>query len=155
MCDPAQHDEPILFKEAVMRLQAYSAGIYANRAEDPGAVKQIWGACQKAPSWPIECVGATIGRPPTWRSDAFPGRLFHRQTGTGEQCSPLQEFFDSLCRAASAALLFCKCACLPACARMLRQRGNGRTEKRMEFSQRIKLFWGWNSPRRRRIMQIH
>ena len=26
----------------------------------------------------------------------FPGRFFHRQTGTGEQCSPLQEFFDSL-----------------------------------------------------------
>ena len=26
----------------------------------------------------------------------FPGKFFHRQTGTGEQCSPLQEFFDSL-----------------------------------------------------------
>lgn len=26
----------------------------------------------------------------------FPGKLFHRQTGTGEQCPPLQEFFDSL-----------------------------------------------------------
>ena len=26
----------------------------------------------------------------------FPGKFFHRQTGTGEQCSPLQKFFDSL-----------------------------------------------------------
>ena len=26
----------------------------------------------------------------------FPGKLFHRQTGTGEQCPPQQEFFDSL-----------------------------------------------------------
>ena len=26
----------------------------------------------------------------------FPGGLLTRQTGTGEQCSPLQEFFDSL-----------------------------------------------------------
>ena len=26
----------------------------------------------------------------------FPGKIFHRQTGTGEQCSPLQEFFDKL-----------------------------------------------------------
>ena len=26
----------------------------------------------------------------------FPGKFFHRLTGTGEQCSPLQEFFDSL-----------------------------------------------------------
>ena len=27
---------------------------------------------------------------------SFPGKFFHRQTGTGEQCSPLQEFFDRL-----------------------------------------------------------
>ena len=26
----------------------------------------------------------------------FPGKLFHRQTGMGEQCPPQQEFFDSL-----------------------------------------------------------
>jgi len=26
----------------------------------------------------------------------FPGQFFARQTGTGEQCSPLQAFFDSL-----------------------------------------------------------
>ncbi|WP_337767519.1 hypothetical protein, partial [Gemmiger formicilis] len=26
----------------------------------------------------------------------FPGQFLARQTGTGEQCSPLQEFFDSL-----------------------------------------------------------
>ena len=26
----------------------------------------------------------------------FPGTLFHRQTGMGEQCPPQQEFFDSL-----------------------------------------------------------
>ena len=26
----------------------------------------------------------------------FPGKLFHRQTGTGEQCPPQQSFFDSL-----------------------------------------------------------
>ena len=45
MCDPAQYDEPILFEEAVMRLQTYGAGIYANRAGNPGAVKQILGAC--------------------------------------------------------------------------------------------------------------
>ena len=25
----------------------------------------------------------------------FPGKFFHRQTGTGEQCSPLQEFLGS------------------------------------------------------------
>ena len=51
---------------------------------------------KKAHSWPIEYVGASIGRPPTWRSNAFSGYVFfHRQTGTGEQCSPLQEFFDS------------------------------------------------------------
>ena len=140
MCDPAQHDEPILFEEAVMRLQAYGAGIYANRADDPGAVKQALGACQKAPFWPIEGVGATIGRPPTWHSDAFPGRLFHRQTGTGEQCSPLQEFFDSLCRAASAALLFCKCARLPACARMLRQRGTAGQKKEWNFHKESSCF---------------
>jgi hypothetical protein len=26
----------------------------------------------------------------------FPGQFFARQTDTGEQCSPLQAFFDSL-----------------------------------------------------------
>ena len=44
----------------------------------------------------IENVGATIGRPPAWRSNALLGKLLTRRTGTGEQCSPLQEFFDSL-----------------------------------------------------------
>ena len=51
---------------------------------------------KKSHSWPVECVGAAIGRPPAWRSSAFSGKVFHRQTGTGEQCSPLQEFFCSL-----------------------------------------------------------
>ena len=39
---------------------------------------------------------AAIDCPPTCRSNAFPGQFFARQTGTGEQCSPLQAFFDSL-----------------------------------------------------------
>ena len=51
---------------------------------------------KKSHSWPVECVGAAIGRPPAWRSSAFSGKVFHRQTGTAEQCSPLQEFFCSL-----------------------------------------------------------
>ena len=61
-------------------------------------VNQIWFTqrVKKSHSWPIECVGATIGRPPTWRSNAFSGKMFHRQTGRSEQCSPLQEFFDKL-----------------------------------------------------------
>ena len=44
----------------------------------------------------IENVGATIGRPPAWRSNVLLGKFLTRRTGTGEQCSPLQEFFDSL-----------------------------------------------------------
>ena len=45
----------------------------------------------------IENVGATIGRPPAWRSNALSGIAFLQGiTDTGEQCSPLQEFFDSL-----------------------------------------------------------
>ena len=44
----------------------------------------------------VENVGATIGRPPAWRSNALFEKLLTRRTGTGEQCSPLQEFFDRL-----------------------------------------------------------
>ena len=73
----------------------------------------------------IACVGVTIGRPPTYRRNAFsgtvflqskrarasnarplvarqltaatyfPGEFLAKQTGTGEQCSPLQAFFGS------------------------------------------------------------
>ena len=31
---------------------------------------------KKSHSWPIEYVRATIGRPPTWRSNAFSGQVF-------------------------------------------------------------------------------
>lgn len=45
---------------------------------------------------PQPTLGAAIGRPPAWRSSAFSGKVFHRQTGTDEQCAPLQKFFCSL-----------------------------------------------------------
>jgi len=34
---------------------------------------RIFRRVKKSHSWPIEYVGATIGRPPTWRSNAFSG----------------------------------------------------------------------------------
>ena len=53
---------------------------------------------KKSHSWPIECVGVTIRCPLAWRRNAFSGKAFHRLTGWGEKCSPLQEIFDSLGR---------------------------------------------------------
>ena len=54
----------------------------------------------------IENVGANIVRPPTWRSNALFGKLLTGRTGTGEQCSPLQCAFLTVCQ--SIILLFIK-----------------------------------------------
>ena len=68
---------------------------------------------KKSHFWPVECVGAAIGRPPAWRSSAFSGKVFHRQTGTGEQCSPLQEFFCSLKKNCKPAICWLAIFCCP------------------------------------------
>ena len=38
---------------------------------------------KKSHSWPVECVGAAIGRPPAWRSSAFSGKVFSQTNGHG------------------------------------------------------------------------
>ena len=51
---------------------------------------------KKSHSCPIECVGATIGRPPTWRSNAFSGDVISQTNGHGRAMPAQQEFFYNL-----------------------------------------------------------
>ena len=60
---------------------------------------------KKSHSRPIEYVGATIGRPPTWRSNAFLGKSFSQANGHGRAMlaptSPLKlklHLFRQVCR---------------------------------------------------------
>ena len=51
---------------------------------------------KKSHSCPIECVGATIGRPQTWRSNAFPKIFFTDKQARASNARPYKSFFDSL-----------------------------------------------------------
>ena len=75
--------------------QQCSVGAVSGRPCKPSAYRLISGA-QCAPLPKRNRVGADIVRPPTWRCSAFVGKPLTRQTGTGEQCSPLQCTFSTV-----------------------------------------------------------
>ena len=47
--------------------------------------------------WPIEGVGATIGRPPTWRSNAFSGKAFFADKRAGASNARPYKSFMTAC----------------------------------------------------------
>ena len=57
--------------------------------------RYILSVCQKTLILPCRDVGANTVRPPTQRSNAFSGKFFTWQMGTGAQCAPLQGFFST------------------------------------------------------------
>jgi hypothetical protein len=59
-------------------------------------IARRFSARQKVTFLPVECVGATIGRPPAWRSSAFPGKAFSQPNGHGRAMLAPTKVFDSL-----------------------------------------------------------
>ena len=57
---------------------------------------------------PVACVGVTLGRPPTWRSNAFPGTVFlQNKRARASNARPYNALFQNAKRDAAFAASLC------------------------------------------------